>query len=161
MRPRILTVACAVVFLASAAAVAGPLEGRWVLVEETYGTGGLNLMRQKPPQTIEFVREGGRLEGRTRIRPDGPEGPWPAFFVDAADEPLDVHEVWISPTEDEVRARYRTPAVRDDKVRLDIVEEYSLSEEGDSLVGTVTVTFLSHGGTRGSFVLHRRFERQP
>ena len=156
--------ACATLLVALSfpTALAGPLEGRWVLVEETYGSGGLNLVREKPPQTIRFVREGAALEGRTRLAPDEPERSWPVFFLEQAEAAAAaLEELSYSPAEDRVLARYRTPFVREDKVRLDIVEDYRVSGDGESMVGTVKVTFLDAGEKRGGFVLHRRFERQP
>jgi hypothetical protein len=166
--PRLLRNLCAcatlvaIVTLSFSTARAGPLEGRWVLVEETYGSGGLNLVREKPPQTIRFVREGVALAGRTRLAPDEPERSWPVFFLEQAEAAAAaLEELSFSPSEDHVVARYRTPFVREDKVRLDIVEDYRVSEDGESMVGTVKVTFLHAGETRGGFVLHRRFERQP
>ena len=163
MRPRILAVVCALVFLASTAALAGPLEGRWLLVEETYGTGGLNLMRQKPPQTIEFVREGGRLAARTRIGPESqPMRPWPAFVIGDAPAQISVSEMLIAPAEDGVRARYTVSSFREgDDMVLEVIEDYRLDDDGHSLIGTVRVEFVRGTGSRGSFVLHRRFERQP
>lgn len=154
---------CAIlVALAFPTARAGPLEGRWVLVEETYGSGGLNLVRDKPPQTIRFVREGAALTGRMRLGPDEPENAWPVFFLEQdGDAASAVEELSFSPAEDHVLARYRTPFVREDKARLDIVEDYRVSEDGKSLVGTVKVTFLHAGEKRGGFVLHRKFEKQP
>ena len=159
---RHLTIAAALLALALPVAGAASLEGRWLLVEETYGTGALNLRREKEPQTLSFVREGVALKGRTRLTPDGPERSWPALFLEEAGSAAAVvEELTFSPNQDRVHTRYRTPFVREDKVQLDIVEEYVVSESGESLVGTVTVTFLYRGETRGSFVLHRTFERQP
>ena len=157
---RYLTVAAALLALALPVAGADSLEGRWLLVEETYGTGGLNLRRDKPAQTLEFVREGGRLTGRSRLSPDVPELPWPSFGVEDAAQPVTVDAVAIPLTEDSVRARYRTPA-REGQVQVDVIEEYQVSADGNSLLGTVTVTLLRNGESRGGYVLHRRYERQP
>ena len=104
MRARTLIAFCGLVFLASTYAAAGPLEGRWLLVEETYGTGGLNLRRDKPPQTIELVREGGGLVARTRIGPQGSASrPWPAFVIGDTPARVSVNELSIAPAEDGVR----------------------------------------------------------
>jgi len=155
-------VCATLVALSFPTARAGPLEGRWVLVEETYGSGGLNLVRDKPPQTIRFARDGAALTGRMRLGPDEPENPWPVFFLEQGEAAAAVlEELSFSPAEDHVLARYRTPFVREDKTRLDIVEDYHVSEDGESMVGTVKVTFLHAGEKRGGFVLHRKFEKQP
>lgn len=154
--------AVAVVLLgifAALPAAAATLEGRWALVEETYGAGGLDLTRNKPRVTIEFVRESGSLVGRIRLAPEAVAERWP--ISGPADRPVvakDV-ELRIAPQEDGVRARYLTPE-NEDRFRLDVVEEYRVSDDGAFLIGTMTVTFLREGETRGSFVLHRRFQRQ-
>jgi hypothetical protein len=160
---RKLAPTCAVVFLAAAATMAGPLEGRWLLVEETYGTGGLDLTRDRPPQTIEFVREGGRLAARTRIGPGSrPARPWPSFVIGESSARIAVHEILIAPAEDGVRARYTVSAFRDgDDMVLEVVEDYHLEGDGQILAGTVLVKFLRGDESRGTFELHRRFERQP
>ena len=157
---RHLTIAAALLALALPVAGSGSIEGRWLLVEETYGNGGLNLRRDKPAQTLEFVREGGRLSGRTRLSPDVPELSWPSFGVENGPQPVTVDAVAIPLAENGVRTRYRTPA-REGQIQVDIVEEYQLSEDGNSLLGTVTVTLLRNGESRGGYVLHRRYERKP
>ena len=163
MRPQTLTAAFAVVFLTSAVVMAGTLEGRWQLVEETYGTGGLNLRRDKPPQTIEFVREGGRLTAHTLIGSGSqPRRLWPAFVIGDAPARISVSEMLIAPAEDGVRARYTVSAFREgDDMELDVVEDYRLQGDGQTLAGTVRVRFVRGSESRGSFVLHRTFERQP
>ena len=156
------SVAVAVFLCVLLPAQAGSLEGRWRLVEETYGAGQRNLVREEASQTIEFVREGTQLEGRTRIGPGMPElRDWPSFVIGETAAPLTVHEKLIRPGEDGIRVRYEVAAFRDDDMRLDVVEEYSLSDDGRSMTGTVTVTFLRGSESRGSFVLHRKFEKQP
>jgi len=150
--PRLAYAAALVAALVGGPAAAGTLEGRWVLVEETYGAGGLDLSHQKPRQTIEFVRERGALVGRATMGEDARLQAWPPETGDA--------QVSFSPHENGVRVRYRTPE-NDDQFRLDIVEEYRVSGDGRELSGTMKVTFLRAGEERGSFVLHRRFERLP
>ena len=49
----------------------------------------------------------------------------------------------------------------EDEGTSEIVEEYRVSEDGKALTGTVTVSRIRGGEPRGSFVLHRRFERLP
>jgi hypothetical protein len=163
VRLQALAAALALVFLTSSTTLAGNLEGRWRLVEETYGNGGLDLGRDKPPQTIEFVREGGRLTARTRIGPESrPTRPWPAFVIGDAAARVSVSEMLIAPTEDGVRARYTVASFREgDDMVIEVVEDYRLEGDGETLAGTVRVEFLLAGESRGSFVLHRTFERQP
>jgi hypothetical protein len=158
---RTLTALGGVVLLAWTSTAAGPLEGRWLLVEETYGTGGLNLARGKPTQTIELAREAGGLVARTRIGSDSSPRPWPAFVIKDTPAPVAVSELQITPAEDGVRARYTVSSFRDgDDMHLEVVEDYRVDDDG-SLAGTVHVRFLRGTESRGSFVLHRRFERQP
>jgi hypothetical protein len=44
---------------------------------------------------------------------------------------------------------------------LEVVEEYRVAEGGRYLEGSVRVAFVRDGEARGSYVLHRRFEREP
>jgi hypothetical protein len=145
--------------LAVSTAGAATLEGRWILVEETYGAGGADLTRHKPPLTIEFAREGGSLAGTIRESPAVAAQRWPIAGPAGAPIAAGDLEVALGPGEDRVRARYLTPE-NDDRFRLHVVEEYRVSEDGAYLIGTMTVTFLREGEPRGSFVLHRRFERR-
>jgi hypothetical protein len=149
---RLAFVVALAAFVVAFPAAAGTLEGRWVLVEETYGAGGLDLSRHKPEQTIEFVRERGALVAKARMGEDARIQTWPPATGDA--------QLSYSPQEGQVRVRYRTPE-NDDRFCLEIVEEYRASADGNELSGTMKVTFLREGEERGSFVLHRRFERRP
>jgi hypothetical protein len=156
---RLALAAVVVVSLAVLPAAAATLEGRWKLVEETYGAGGSNLMRHKPPETMEFVREAGGLAGTIRIGAAGAQR-WPLSAPGGAHAASTGEDVTFSPGEDHVHAHYLTPE-NADHFHLDIVEDYRVSEDGASLTGTMTVTFLQDGEPRGSYVLHRTFERQP
>ncbi len=140
---------------------AGQLEGRWRLVEQRYGTGRANLADGGLPLTLEFSQGDAKPAGTLRAGGVGaPPFPWPAFVADDGPRPVDVEELRIDPGAEIARARYRVVTPGDDLV-LQVIEEYRVVERGRALTGTVTVTFLYEGRTRGSYVLHRRFERRP
>lgn len=146
--------------LAAAPAAAG-IEGSWVLVEQHYGDGQGNLADPDAPVRLELRRVDGRLEARIAAGA-GPEAayPWPAFLTDAGPLPVQLLESGES-AEGELTARYRVrPSAKDDLV-LDILERYRLSGDGASLIGTMEVVFTGGTTNRGSFLLHRRFERSP
>lgn len=62
---------------------------------------------------------------------------------------------------DRVRVEYDFEPNPDDDLVLEIVEEYRVVDDGRALEGRVRVAFVRAGEPRGSYVLHRRFERQP
>lgn len=141
--------------------MAGTLEGRWLLVEQTYGSGRSNLVKDEEPLRLEFFREGGGLVARAWFG-DGSDGvmPWPSLLTgDGAD--VRVEAIVIASRENHVRARYRTAPAPGEETALEIVEEYRVDEDGKSLTGTVTVSAVRAGEPGGSYVLHRRFEREP
>ena len=155
--------ACAsiIAFASAALALAGPIEGRFRLVEQRYERGDANLASQDLPVRVEFHREGGVLAGWIWAG-DREEGalPWPAFAGDAGPVPVEGVEVRDDAAAGEVSARYRVgPAPGDDLV-LEIVETYRLVESGGALEGTMTVRFTGGATNRGGFTLHRRFERE-
>jgi hypothetical protein len=145
----------------AAAPAAADIEGSWVLVEQHYGDGQRNLADPDSPVRLELRRVDGRLQ--TRITAGGgPEAaqPWPAFLTDAGPLPVQILESGAAAA-GELMARYRVrPSAKDDLV-LEIREHYRLSGDGASLVGTMEVVFAGGTTNRGSFVLHRRFERSP
>ena len=102
------TVALVLACASATAASAGPLEGRWLLVEQTIGSGRANHVDPAAPVRVEFVHQDGRLVGRTWVG-DAREGvsdwPSPPAGEGAA---VRVEEVVIAPAEDRVLARYRT-----------------------------------------------------
>jgi hypothetical protein len=158
---RTITTVATILLLGVAVASAGTLEGRWLLVEQTYGSGRSNLVEEKEPLRLEFFREGDRLVGRAWFG-DGSAGVmrWPSLLTgDAA--AVHVEEIVIAPREDRVRARYRTEPAPGEETALEIVEAYRVGDDGKTLTGTVTVSQTRAGETGGSYVLHRRFEREP
>jgi len=138
------------------------LEGSWDLVEQTYGEGSNNLADLDRPVRLELTREGARVRGQIwaggdrSVRMD-----WPAFANDAGPLPVKVLEIEGDLIQGRVRAHYRVTPSPTDKLVLEVVEEYELSEDGRALVGSMTVTFTSDGARRGTYVLHRRFVRTP
>jgi hypothetical protein len=150
----------AAVLLVATTALAGSLEGRWRLVEQTHGEGRFDTVDLGPPLRLEFVRQGSELVGRTR---DGTSGEqvrrWPALRADEGT--LRVDSVEFSRGEDSVRARYSVTTGADDRVRLDFVESYRVGRDARTLTGTVTVSLVRDGVPGGSYVVRRRFEREP
>jgi hypothetical protein len=143
------------------ASAGGPLEGRWLLVEQSYGSAGSDMLEGEPPLRLEFAREGGRLAGRVWIEDGTSErSPWPSA-LDGEDAAVRIDDVVVAPDEDGVRARYRIEHASGDVADVEIVEEYRVDDDGDTLSGTVTVTSIRDGERRGSYVLHRRFVREP
>ncbi len=145
----------------AAASAGGTIEGRWRLVEQSYGAGRANLADRDTPLRIEFRREGGRLVGRTWI--DGANGAvlrWPAL---PGGPTVEVLEIDLARDEGQVRARYRTESAPGEEGSLEIVESYRVSEDGGTLSGSVSVTLLRGDGweSGGSYTLHRRFVREP
>jgi hypothetical protein len=136
------------------------LEGRWKLVEQNYGKGKMNLADLEAPVLLEFNRD--LHGGGARIWTSGDETrplSWPAYVADRGPLPVELITVSADPSSDGAYTRYRVkPSPTDDLVLL-IVEEYAVTEDGDALVGSATVTFTVGEEERGSFVLHRRFER--
>jgi len=141
---------------------AGSVEGRWVLVEQHYGEGRSNLAPDEQPVKLEFVREGGRLAGRIWAGDTEAEAvPWPTAPAKGDSLPLRVRDYSTGPQFDRVRVEYEVEPNPDDDLVLEIVEEYRVVDDGRALEGTVRVAFVRAGEPRGSYVLHRRFERQP
>jgi hypothetical protein len=156
-----ITTVTAILLLGIGMAGAGPLEGRWLLVEQTYGSGGSNLIKDEEPLRLEFSREGDHLAARAWFG-DGSGGllQWPSLLTGDGAE-VHVEEFVIAPREDRVRVRYRTEPDPREKTGLEIVEEYHVGDDGNTLTGTVTVSLVRAGESGGSYVLHRRFEREP
>jgi hypothetical protein len=156
MRPCRSIASVLVAALAAGAALAGSLEGRWRLVEETYGEGKGNLAGDHRPVELEFVRNGPELVATIRLAREGPALAWPA--APAADRTLRVLDREVAPVEGRARIRYVVEPAPGDDLALEIVEDYRVAADG-TLAGTVDVTLLRAGEHAGSYRLHRRFER--
>jgi hypothetical protein len=156
-----------VVILAASALLAAPAragspEGLWRLEEQRYGTGAANLAPADEPVWLEIMREGAGLTARIWAGEDRSLAlPWPAFVADRGPLPVEVLERHLDPVDGAVRARYRVRPALDpgDDLVLEVVEQYLVAPDGDTLTGTLTVTFHRQEETRGSYVLHRRFRR--
>ena len=160
--PVVLGVICALALGSAAVRAAGSIEGRWLLVEQHYGKGQSELAPVENPVHLEFVQEGGRITGRIWAGFSRAQAvAWPAFAVDDKHVRTQIDEYETSPGRNRVRAAYTVDPSADSKLTLKVVEEYRLADGGKSLKGTLTVRFLHAGEPRGSYVLHRRFERQP
>ena len=146
----------------AAGASSGSVEGRWILVEQHYGEGRSNLAPDEQPVKLEFVHEGGRLTGRVWAGAAEAEAvPWPAPPVRGESVQPRVRDFSSSPQLDRVRVEYSVEPSPGDGLVLEVVEEYRLIDDGKALEGSVRVAFVRDGEPRGSFVLHRRFERAP
>jgi len=141
---------------------AATLEGRWRLVEQRVGAGEANLASADTPLSLEFHLSGSSLAGRIWTAEKKPRAfPWPSFVSDNTPLPLRQVQVAISAASDAARASYRVPARAEGDPDLEVEEEYRLADEGRALVGTVRITSLEGGKPAGSYLLHRRFEREP
>lgn len=139
------------------------LDGTWRLVEQRYAGGAANLAFDEAPVRLQFATG---KEGTTGLITAG-EGaasaalPWPAFSNDEGPLPLTVLERSLDAVKSEVRAHYRVRPSPSDELILDVEEKYAVSDDGRFLVGDLTVRFRQGEADRGSFTLHRRFEREP
>ncbi len=152
--------AVAVLSVAAAGPVNGAdtLEGRWLLEKQSYGSGRSNQAQPDKPLLIEFYREGEGLAGRIWFGGrSGESVRWPSL----GQAPVRSEEVVVSPAEDRVRVRYRTESAPEAEVVLEVTEEYRVTDGGAALSGTVTVAVLRGGKPAGSYVLQRRFRKEP
>ena len=141
--------------------VSGRLVGRFKLVEQTYEGGQANIAVAENPVHIEFTREQGRLEGRIWAGGDASHADaWPAFRADAG--ALAVRKT--ARIEDDgaglIEVRYTVQPSADDDLVLEVIERYELTADGESLAGTMRVSFTGGDTNRGGYTLHRRFERE-
>lgn len=145
--------------LVSGAGPALALEGRFVLVEQTYERGGRNLAPLDAPVHIEIATSPDGVRARVWAGEDAAASvPWPAILVDGGALPVEIASVGRTAAGG-IEARYRTrPAAADDVV-LEVREVYEPSSDGNALVGTVEIRFTEGEGNRGGYTLHRRFER--
>jgi hypothetical protein len=141
---------------------AATIEGRWKLVEQSTGAGKANLVSADAPLRLEFRMTGASLAGRIWTAEKSPRPfPWPSFFSERNLLPVDAARVVISPGSDAARAVYRVRTSGNGDLDLEVEEEYRLAEDGRALVGTVRITSLEGGKPSGSYLIHRRFEREP
>lgn len=156
-------VAAAILTLLPAAVLqAATLEGRWKLVEQRYGSGRANLVSVEPPVKLEFYLAESKLAGRIWVEGDRSKAlPWPSFPSEHGPLPVEIRQLVIGAGSDVALTRYRVRLSEKDGETLEVTEEYRLAEKAQALVGTVTVASPADGPSRGSYVLQRRFEREP
>jgi len=141
---------------------AATLEGSWRLVEQRAGSGRANLASPEAPLRLEFYLSGHALAGRIWTAEARPRTfPWPSFLTDRDSLPIQIDRLMIAPGGDVARAVYRVKGAGGDEPSLQVEEEYRVAEGGGALVGTVKVITLERGSPHGSYLLHRRFEREP
>ena len=145
------------------AAVPSPtLVGKWKLVEQRYGSGNANLVSFEAFVRLEFFVSEGRLVGRIWAGEDPAKAlVWPALLTEHGPHPVDVRQITIDPGANLARAVYRPRPSSPDGEALEIVEEYRVADGGSVLLGTVTIKSLGPGEAAGSYILRRRFEREP
>ncbi len=142
---------------------AGRLEGRWILTGQSHGSGPARaLSPDGVPLMLEFVRSGAELTGRVRMGgPARPMLPWPSVPAGLSQATITKRQVDVDAARGVARAQYTLKPSPDASRRLEIVEEYSLSDDGRTLSGTATVTLIEDEGPAGSYVVRRSFERAP
>lgn len=151
----------AALLLQAAHPPAPPLDGDWILVEQTYGKGQANLADKDKPLCLQLFREDARLQGRIWIGEDRDRGwTWPAWLEAGKSRPVEVTVRKEDRPNGTVEVRYHVRPGEDDLV-LEVLETYRITAGGRELIGRVEVTFRLDGEERGSYVLHRRFEKAP
>jgi hypothetical protein len=140
---------------------AGPLEGRWVLTEQTYQGGGRNLAPEDGAVRFEFFAAPGGIAGRLWTDADPRRAfPWPAIVVDGRPLAVTVRSIGPTPAGGISVTYLAVPAEGDDMV-LEVRETYEPVDDGAALAGTVEVRFTGGEFHRGGYTLHRRLEREP
>lgn len=162
MRNRVLAVA-AVALTAIAALPAFPadaLEGVWRLAEQTYARGEADLAGRVERQHLEIRAGLGGPEVRTWTGEDARRAvDWPAVLVGGAPVAIDVRDVSVDALAGTLRADYVVDPAVEGGQRVEITEEYRYDPDGDALVGTATFRMIREDGSRGGYVLHRRYLR--
>ena len=148
--------------LGSADLGAASIEGRWRLTDQHYGSGASNLAPTERPLRLEFFRDASGLAGRIwPADPSAPPFPWPSFVAEGVPLPVLVEEMLVDPKLERIRIRYRVSPASSDGREILVAEEYHAVRGGRELEGSVKITALEGGKDRGSYVIHRRFEREP
>lgn len=149
-------------FLAAVAALApvyAGVEGRWVLIEQTYQEGGRNLAPDEEPVRLELASGPSGPSGRIWVgSSEAASLPWPSIVVEGKPLPVTVRSLVRTPLGGISVSYAVTPAEGGDLV-LEIRETYESGETDDVLFGTIEVRFTGGEHHRGGYTLHRRFER--
>jgi hypothetical protein len=144
--------------IVGAVLAAGPVDGRWRLVEQRYGEGAGNL--GELDREIRLI-VGGAPDGSGIGLLAGEAYPWPSWVADAGPARLEILERRLDRALGSLSVRYLVDAVAGDPLVLEVEERYVLDAAGNALEGEVRVRFRYDGEDRGGFTVHRRFEREP
>lgn len=158
--PRAFALLAIVALLATGAQAADVL-GEWKLVEQSYGKGQANLVDPSEPALhVAFARNGGNVQGSVRVGSQREQSySWPSVANDGS-RTIQIEEIRLRSNDQQIFARYKVDPSPGDDLVLRITESYELSPAGDTLTGTVLVEFIRDGNDRGSYTMHRTFERQ-
>ena len=141
---------------------AGTIDGRWRLVEQTYGSDGSDLLRSASSLRLEFTRTASGLRGLAWSSDDKSTGtPWPTLFSGEQSHAVRVREIEVTAAGDGVRATYVVALPEDPDTELEITEVYRVGDDDETMTGTVTVRMVREGKQAGAYTLQRRFERAP
>ena len=157
MRTIIPTALLAAVLVLAPPALAGGLDGTWVLVRQVYGEGRHNFAG--PDRPFRLVFETGAGAPSARAERDGSTAPWPCWFTPGG--PVEVQDPVVTRDPDGrgVTASYRVPPAPGDDTWLIVTERYRVTDD-DRLAGTVEVRFERHGVPRGGFTWRRTCRRE-
>jgi len=140
----------------------GALLGRWVLAEQTYQKGGSNLARRSPDLHLDVSVDLNLTEVKIWSGRDARSArPWPAVVAGGTAAQIEVLEKTVDDKTGKLRTHYLIHPPDEDGLTVDILEVYTLARDAESLNGTVTVKLSRGDRPRGSYVLHRRFVREP
>lgn len=145
---------------AGMSAHASSVLGEWQLVEQSYGKGTANQIDpDAEPLKLTLYRSGAELEGRLHVGANRDGESWPRL-VAGDSRAVRITDKRLSEPEDQVSVIYQVDPSPGDDLVLQVSETYRLSEDGASLTGEVTIEFIRKGIQKGSYTLHRRFERR-
>jgi hypothetical protein len=162
MRIRVLAVAAVALTAIAAlpALSADTLEGVWRLAEQTYARGEADLAGRVERQHLEIRSGLGGPEVRIWTGDDARRAVgWPAVLVGGDPVAIEVRDVSVDPLAGALRADYVVDPEVEGGQRVEVTEEYRYDPDGDALVGTATFRMIRADGSRGGYVLHRRYER--
>lgn len=155
---QVASIAALAALFSLAAVPVGTLQGQWKLVEQRRGEKTANNASTENPVRLEFLVLGGKLQGRIWAGDDRNASlPWPAMMADSGPVRVELKELSIDPRTQRARTSYVVKPSGTGGETLEIVEAYALADDGRYLTGTVTVTDVA---SRGTYTLHRRFERE-
>lgn len=152
------------VYLATAcdALGAGPLAGRWRLAEQARSERGAPSLVPGPVARLECAGAGDGV--RCMILSD--ETPprafaWPAFVSGGRPLPIRIEARAADDARGLLSARYRVELPSGDGQSLLVTERYQVMDDRAALAGTVEITLLHDGESKGTLRFHRRFAREP